>query len=117
MLGAIVADDPLTVGVDFGDQSIVKMYDGNTVVPTFSDIIFRLVKTFFTATVTSNWQRYLPNESVTWDPVYPTAPILTEEGRRHADAAPVAGRVLPELLPRAHGAAAGQREAGRARCR
>lgn len=77
MLGAIVADDPLTVGLDFGEQSIVKMYDGATVVPTFSDVIFRLVKTFFTATVTSNWQRYLPNESVTWDPTYPVAPILT----------------------------------------
>jgi DNA-binding beta-propeller fold protein YncE len=90
MLGAIVADDPLTAGVDFGDQSIVKMYDGNTVVPTFSDIIFRLVKTFFTATVTSNWQKYLPNESVTWDPVYPTAPILT----RKADGTPT---LLPSL--------------------
>jgi DNA-binding beta-propeller fold protein YncE len=90
MLGAIVADDPLTPGVDFGDQSIVKMYDGNTVVPTFSDIIFRLVKTFFTATVTDNWQRYLPTQSVTWDPVYPTAPILT----RKADGTPA---LLPSL--------------------
>ena len=79
MLGAIVADDPLTPGVDFGDQSIIKMYDGATTVPTFSDIIFRLVKTFFTATVTDNWQRYLPDQSVTWDPVYPTAPILTRK--------------------------------------
>lgn len=79
MLGAVVADDPLTPGLDFGDQSIVKMYDGNTVVPTFSDIIFRLVKTFFTATVTDNWQRFLPDRSVTWDPTYPTAPILTKK--------------------------------------
>ena len=112
MLGAIVADDPLTVGVDFGDQSIVKMYDGNTVVPTFSDIIFRLVQTFFTATVTSNWQQYLPDESVTWDPMYPTAPILTHKADGTPTLLPIAGRVLPELLPRAHGAAAGQREAG-----
>jgi DNA-binding beta-propeller fold protein YncE len=79
MLGAIVADDPLTAGIDFGDQSIIKMYDGATVVPTFSDIIFRLVKTFFTATVTDNWQKYLPDQSVTWDPTYPTAPILTHK--------------------------------------
>ena len=77
MLGAIVADDPLTAGVDFGEQSVVKMYNGNTVVPTYSDIIFRLVKTFFTATVTSNWQYFSPDSSVTWDPTYPTAPILT----------------------------------------
>jgi hypothetical protein len=79
MLGAIVADDPLTPGLDFGKESIVKMYDGATVVPTYSDIIFRLVKTFFTATVTSNWQQFLPDKSVTWDPVYPTAPILTHK--------------------------------------
>lgn len=77
MLGAIVADDPLTAGVDFGEQSIIKMYDGANVVPTYSDIIFRLVKTFFTATVTSNWQYFKPDSSVTWDPTYPTAPILT----------------------------------------
>ena len=90
MLGAIVADDPLTVGLDFGKQSIVKMYDGNTVVPTFSDIIFRLVQTFFKATVTSNWQRYLPDQSVTWDPAYPVAPILTHK----ADGTPT---LLPTL--------------------
>jgi DNA-binding beta-propeller fold protein YncE len=79
MLGAIVADDPLTPGLDFGEKSIVKMYDGNTVVPTFSDIIFRLVQTFFKATVTSNWQRYKPTEPTVWDPSYPTAPILTHK--------------------------------------
>jgi DNA-binding beta-propeller fold protein YncE len=79
MLGAIVADDPLTAGLDFGDESIVKMYDGATTVPTYSDIIFRLVKTFFTATVTNNWQRYEPETPVTWDPTYPTAPILTHK--------------------------------------
>jgi DNA-binding beta-propeller fold protein YncE len=79
MLGAIVADDPLTVGLDFGTSSVVKMYDGNTVVPTYSDIIFRLVKTFFTATVPSNWQRYSPDAEVTWDPSYPAAPILTHK--------------------------------------
>jgi DNA-binding beta-propeller fold protein YncE len=66
------------------------MYDGNTVVPTFSDIIFRLVQTFFKATVTSNWQKYLPDKSVTWDPSYPTAPILT----RKADGTPT---LLPSL--------------------
>ena len=79
MLGAIVADDPLTPGLDFGDKSVVKMYDGHTVVPTFSDIIFRLVQTFFKATVPSNWQVWKPNESVTWDPIYPPAPILTHK--------------------------------------
>jgi DNA-binding beta-propeller fold protein YncE len=77
MLGAMVVDDPLTVGLDFGKQSVVNMYDGATVVPTFSDLIFRLVKTFFTATVPANWQVYSPDAEVTWDPSYPPAPILT----------------------------------------
>jgi DNA-binding beta-propeller fold protein YncE len=77
MLGAMVVDDPLTVGLDFGEQSVVNMYDGATVVPTYSDLIFRLVKTFFTATVPANWQVYSPDAEVTWDPSYPPAPILT----------------------------------------
>ncbi len=77
MLGAAVVDDPLTVGLDFGKQSIVNMYDGATVVPSFSDIIFRLVRTFFTATVPSNWQTFSATTPVTWDPQYPAAPILT----------------------------------------
>ena len=90
MLGAIVADDPLTPGVDFGEESVLKMYDGATVVPTYSDIIFRLVKTFFTATVTSNWQYFSPDSPVTWDPSYPTSPILTYK----ADGTPT---LLPSL--------------------
>ncbi len=77
MLGAAVVDDPLTVGLDFGKQSIINMYDGATVVPSFSDIIFRLVRTFFTATVPSNWQTFSATAPVTWDPSYPAAPILT----------------------------------------
>jgi DNA-binding beta-propeller fold protein YncE len=77
MLGAAVVDDPITPGIDFGQQSIVKMYNGATVVPTYSDLIFRLVKTFFTATVPANWQVFDPKAEVTWDPAYPPAPILT----------------------------------------
>jgi len=88
MLGAAVVDDPLTVGLDFGKKSIVNMYDGATVVPTFSDIIFRLVRTFFTATVPSNWQTFSSTTPVTWDPSYPAAPILTYKANG-----------LPALLP------------------
>ena len=77
MLGAMVVDDPATVGLDFGERSVVNMYDGATVVPTYSDLIFRLVKTFFTATVPANWQVYSPTAEVTWDPTYPAAPIHT----------------------------------------
>ena len=101
MLGAAVVDDPLTVGLDFGKQSIINMYDGATVVPTFSDIIFRLVRTFFTATVPSNWQTFSATAPVTWDPSYPAAPDPHLQGQRRTVAAPDPRRVLPEVLPRA----------------
>jgi DNA-binding beta-propeller fold protein YncE len=77
MLGAIVLDDPMTEGIDFGKKSVVNMYNGAVVVPTYSDLIFRLVQTFFKATVPSNYQVYAPTAPTTWDPSYPPAPILT----------------------------------------
>ena len=79
MLGAIVADDPATAGLDFGKQSVVNMYNGSVTVPTYSDLIFQLVHTFFKATVPTNWQVFKPNEEATWDPQYPKAPILTHK--------------------------------------
>ena len=77
MLGAVVVDDPMTEGLDFGKQSIVNMYNGAVVVPTYSDLIFQLVHTFFKATVPSNYQVFKPDAESTWDPKYPPAPILT----------------------------------------
>jgi DNA-binding beta-propeller fold protein YncE len=79
MLGAIVADDPMTAGLDFGKKSVVNMYNGSVVVPTYSDLIFQLVNTFFKATVPSNWQKFQANQESTWDPQFPKAPILTHK--------------------------------------
>jgi DNA-binding beta-propeller fold protein YncE len=79
MLGAAVVDDPMTEGLDFGKESVVNMYNGAVVVPTYSDLIFQLVNTFFKATVPGNYQVYLPDEESTWDPKFPAAPILTHK--------------------------------------
>ena len=88
MLGAIVVDDPTTEGIDFGKQSIVNMYNGAVVVPTYSDLIFQLVHTFFKATVPSNYQVYKPDAESTWDPKYPPAPILTYKSDGSAELLP-----------------------------
>lgn len=77
MLGAVVVDDPTTVGLDFGRASTISMGDGGLTVPTASDIIYKLVHTFFVATVTSNWQTFSNTETKVWNPQYPVAPIRT----------------------------------------
>ena len=74
------------------------MYDGATVVPTYSDLIFRLVKTFFTATVPSNWQVYSPDRGGDLGPVVPAGADPHLQEGRHAGAAADARRLLPELL-------------------
>jgi DNA-binding beta-propeller fold protein YncE len=74
MLGAVVVDDPLSVGVDFGKE--LSLSNGMTV-PSNSDIIWKLVHTFFVATVPSNWQHFSNTQDMTWSPHYPPAPILT----------------------------------------
>jgi DNA-binding beta-propeller fold protein YncE len=88
MLGAIVLDDPATAGLDFGKESVVNMYNGAVVVPTYSDLIFQLVHTFFKATVPSNWQVFKPDAETTWDPKYPPAPILTYKSDGTAELLP-----------------------------
>lgn len=74
MLGAVVVDDPLSIGVDFGKE--LSLSNGMTV-PSNSDIIWKLVHTFFIATVPSNWQHFSNTQEMTWSPHYPPAPILT----------------------------------------
>ena len=74
MLGAVVVDDPLTPGADFGKKLVVKSRGLD--VPSNADIIQQLVQKFFTITVGTNWARYSPTRSTTWDPKYPPAPIL-----------------------------------------
>lgn len=87
MLGAVVVDDPLTPGVDFGKALTVNTRNLETV-PSYSDLIFKLVHTFFKITVPTNWDRFSDTQPTTWNPQYPIAPIL---------AADSAGN--PQLIP------------------
>ncbi|MGH9980951.1 MAG: beta-propeller fold lactonase family protein [Nitrososphaeraceae archaeon] len=83
MLGAIIADDPSTEGLDLGDE--ITLLNGITV-PTSSDLATRLLKAFFTFTATNNWQDYtsaasssssLPNP---WHISYPDVDVRITNG-------------------------------------
>jgi plastocyanin len=86
MLGAIVVDDPLTIGLDFGKKLGVN--SRGLKVPSNADIISQLVQKFFVITVKSNWQTFSDTEERTWNPQFPPAPILMYDE---------AGK--PELIP------------------
>jgi plastocyanin len=86
MLGAVVVDDPLTPGVDFGKKLHIRSRNMN--VPSNSNIVQQLVNKFFVITAPANWQRYSDTASTTWNPVFPPAPILTWDGDGN-----------PELIP------------------
>lgn len=88
MLGAVVVDDPLTLGLDFGEKLVVN--GKPEAVPSNADIIQRLVNTFFTATNPNNWQQHSSTKEVSWNPVQPPAPILQYD----ADGKPV---LIPNL--------------------
>ncbi len=82
MLGAVIADDPSTEGLDLGDE--ITLLNGITV-PTSSDLATRLLKAFFTFTSTNNWQDYtsaassssLPNP---WHISYPDVDVRITNG-------------------------------------
>ncbi|HEU5462284.1 MAG TPA: beta-propeller fold lactonase family protein [Nitrososphaeraceae archaeon] len=83
MLGAVIADDPTTDGLDLGDE--ITLINGVTV-PTSSDLATRLLKAFFTFTATNNWQDYtsaasssssLPNP---WHLSYPDVDVRITNG-------------------------------------
>jgi YVTN family beta-propeller protein len=88
MLGAIVVDDPLTPGVDFGKELVVNARGLN--VPSNADIIQQLVNKFFVITNPGNWQHFSNTEEQTWNPTFPPAPIL----QWNASGAPV---LVPNL--------------------
>ncbi|GAB3260714.1 YncE family protein [Nocardioides dilutus] len=88
MLGAVVVDDPLTLGLDFGEKLVVN--GKPQAVPSNADIIQRLVNAFFTITNPNNWQQFSATEDVSWNPVQPPAPILQYD----ADGRPV---LIPNL--------------------
>ena len=66
MLGAVIADDPSTEGLDLGDE--ITLINGITV-PTSSDLATRLLKAFFTFTATNNWQDYTSSSSSSSSPL------------------------------------------------
>ena len=72
MLGAVAIDDPATGGVDVGQN--LRWIDG-TIMPSFSDEILKIVRSFFIVTEPANWQHYA-DQATTWDPSYPAAPFL-----------------------------------------
>lgn len=73
MLGATVIDDTTTPGADLGMK--VRWIDG-TIMPTASDEILKIVRSFFILSEPANWQ-YFGEEDTTWDPSYPAAPVMT----------------------------------------
>ncbi|MGH3943013.1 MAG: copper oxidase, partial [Pseudonocardiaceae bacterium] len=74
MLGAVVVDDPLTPGADFGKELVVNARGLS--VPSNADIIAQLVNKFFVITNPENWQQFSNTEERQWNPVFPPAPIL-----------------------------------------
>jgi DNA-binding beta-propeller fold protein YncE len=109
MLGAVVVDDPVTPGLDFG-RELSTSVRGGIDVPSNADIIFRLVQAFFKITVVDNWQDFSNTEEGYWDPNYPTAPILVWDDAGNPILLPSLdgffqdyfheGRVLPALTER-----------------
>ena len=76
MLGAVIADDPSTEGLDLGDE--ITLINGVTV-PTSSDLATRLLKAFFTFTATNNWQDYTSTETP-WHISYPDVDVRITNG-------------------------------------
>jgi len=66
MLAAVIVDDPNTKGLDLGDN--IHLVNGATI-PTNSDLVLRLLKTFFIATSPANWQNYTSSQP--WHIAYP----------------------------------------------
>jgi len=75
MLGAVIVDDPNTVGLDLGDT--ITLVNGITV-PTSSDLATRLLRTFFIATNPANWQDF--TSSAPWHITYPEVEVRITGG-------------------------------------
>jgi plastocyanin/DNA-binding beta-propeller fold protein YncE len=103
MLGAVVVDDPLTPGLDFGKKLRVNSRALN--VPSDADIISQLVQKFFNITAPANWQKFSNTEERTWNPTYPPAPILMYDSNGSPQIVPLLDAYLknkfntPKTLP------------------
>ncbi len=82
MLGAVLVVDPAaatsgTLVPDFGKMLSVRGVDKP--LPSASDYIYRLVRTFFVITNSENWKHYYPDRSGQWMPRYAPAPIIVHD--------------------------------------
>jgi hypothetical protein len=75
MLGAVIVDDPKTAGLDLGES--ITLVNGITV-PTSSDLATRLLRTFFIATNTANWQNFA--SAAPWHVTYPAVDVRITGG-------------------------------------
>ena len=74
MLGAVVVDDPLTIGLDFGKN--LQINSRALTVPSNSDVVQRLVNIFFNITNPEDWQQFKANDTNSWNPIQAPVPIL-----------------------------------------
>lgn len=71
MFAAVIVDDPKTKGLDLGNPKenyAIDLVTGIKGLPTNSDLAVRLLKTFFIATATDNWQDF---KAGTWNLTFP----------------------------------------------
>jgi DNA-binding beta-propeller fold protein YncE len=85
MFAAVIVDDPATVGFDLGKTvdlphvspgGIAAAPNGVQGLPTASNLVLRLVHTFFIATNPHNWQSFASSGTAPWSPSYPPVPVL-----------------------------------------
>ena len=103
MFAAVIVDDPATTnGLDLGitvdlphvsPGGLTASPNGVTKLPTASNLVLRLVHTFFVATNPNNWQDY---RQTSWNPSYPPVPVLASSAGSTYDV------VLPDLNAALH---------------
>ncbi|MBI2861071.1 MAG: copper oxidase [Chloroflexi bacterium] len=75
MFAAVIVDNPRTEGLDLGET--ITLINGITV-PTSSDLATRLLRSFFIATNTANWQDYSSEDA--WHVTYPDVDVRITGG-------------------------------------
>ena len=94
MLGAVIADDETTDGLDLGET--VDVVNGINNLPTNSDLAIRLVKAFYVITGTANWQDFSTGE---WNVDFPDAEVrLTGGAIVNLNDLDIVGQDLPQLF-------------------
>ncbi|PSJ16072.1 copper oxidase [Nitrosomonas supralitoralis] len=76
MFGAVIVDDPATVGLDLGDT--IDIAGGLNNIPTSSDLATQLLKLFLVSTTYENWMNFASNEP--WTVSYPSVDVRTDLG-------------------------------------